>query len=323
MNYLLTGCAGFIGYHVTLKLLERGDRVVGVDNLNDAYDVRLKEWRLQQLRARENFQFFKEDITDAGAMQGIYRSGRFEAVLNLAARAGVRASVENPREYYRTNVDGTLNLLECNRQFGVKKLLLASTSSVYGEAPTPFSEKSESARALSPYAAGKKAAEVLCYSYHYLYGMDILIPRFFSVYGPAGRPDMAYFKFLVKMDRGEEIEVYGDGSQARDFTYIDDVATGVVKSLELSGHHIFNLGNDQPVKLNDLIALLEKLSGKRARIKRLPRHRADNPITWADISHSRKLLGYAPQTALESGLQAVVEWFAENREWVQQLSLSS
>ena len=236
-SYLLTGAAGFIASRVCLQLLEQGHRVVGIDNMNDAYDVRLKEWRLRQIEGTPGFTFRRADISEKGALDSVFaqeksNSGRpFDAVINLAARAGVRQSVENPWVYVDTNITGTLNLLELCRTHGVKKFLMASTSSLYGaHNPRPFREDADTAKVLSPYAASKKAGEVLCYTYHYLYGLDIAIPRYFTVYGPAGRPDMSLFRFTQWISEGKPVTVFGDGNQSRDFTFVDDIARGLSRA---------------------------------------------------------------------------------------------
>jgi len=251
-RHLVTGCAGFIAAKVAEMLLASGHEVVGLDNLNDAYDPRLKQWRLEFLRAHPNFSFHQVDIADLAALEPIFAAERggppFDAVLNLAARAGVRPSVENPWVYFEANVAGTLNLLEMCRRRGVGKFLLASTSSVYGaHNPTPFREDADTSRPLSPYAASKKAAETLAYAYHRLHGIDVSIPRYFTVSGPAGRPDMSVFRFIRRIAEGEPIVVFGDGLQSRDFTYVDDIARGTVAALRHVGHEIFNLGGARPV----------------------------------------------------------------------------
>ena len=265
-HYLLTGVAGFIASQVCSQLLAEGHSVVGVDNMNDAYDVRLKQWRLKQLEREEGLSFHQLDITQTDAMRRLFDSGRkFDAVINLAARAGVRQSVENPWVYVDTNITGTLNLLELCRTHGVKKFLMASTSSLYGaHNPRPFREDADTAKVLSPYAASKKAGEVLCYTYHYLYGLDIAIPRYFTVYGPAGRPDMSLFRFTQWISEGKPVTVFGDGKQSRDFTFVDDIARGTIACLKLEGYNIVNLGSDRPHVLMDSIRLIEKLTGKQA-----------------------------------------------------------
>ena len=314
---LVTGCAGFIGSRISELLLERGDTVVGVDNLNDAYPPPLKEWRLAQIQKFPAFEFERLDITHFDALKELFQRHAFDAVMNLAARAGVRASVENPWVYIETNIKGTLNLLELCKDFGVKKFLLASTSSIYGESEMPFREDKRTDFQLSPYAASKKGAESLAYTYHYLYGIDITIPRYFTVFGPAGRPDMSIFKFTHRIAEGLPIPVYGDGSQERDFTYIDDIARGSIAALKPLGFEVINLGSDRPVKLNRVIQLIEQSLGKKAQIEFQPRHPADVPATWADISRAKELLGWRPLVSIEEGIQRTVEWYLENREWVR------
>jgi nucleoside-diphosphate-sugar epimerase len=323
VRYLLAGCAGFIGWKVTEFLLAEGHTVVGVDNLNDAYDVRLKHWRLAQLEGQEGCTVYSLDICDRPAMEKVFREqGLFDAVINLAARAGVRQSVENPWLYIETNVTGTLNLLELCQKFGVKKFILASTSSLYGANNLrPFREDANTNRPLSPYAASKKAAEALCYTYHYLYGIDTTILRYFTVYGPAGRPDMSVFRFIRWIAEGEPLYLYGDGSQSRDFTYVDDIAEGTVRALKPLGHEIINLGSDHPVSLNELISQIEDLIGRKAQIVRKGWHPADVPATWADISLAKTLLGWMPRTPLDKGLSEAVQWYFQNRNWVREVIL--
>ena len=314
---LVTGCAGFIGSKISELLLERGDSVFGVDNLNDAYSPQLKEWRLAQIEKFPAFEFERLDITHLDALKELFQQHDFDAVMNLAARAGVRASVENPWVYLETNIKGTLNLLELCKDFGVKKFLLASTSSIYGEGEMPFCEDKRTDFQLSPYAASKKGAESLAYTYHYLYGIDITIPRYFTVFGPAGRPDMSIFKFIHRIAEGLPIPVYGDGTQERDFTYIDDIARGSIAALKPLGFEVINLGSDRPVKVNHVIHLIEQCLGKKAQIEYQPRHPADVPKTWADITRARELLGWRPLVSIEEGIQRTVGWYLENREWVK------
>ncbi|RMF57073.1 MAG: NAD-dependent epimerase/dehydratase family protein [Calditrichaeota bacterium] len=321
MTYLVTGCAGFIGWHLTMELLHRGHRIVGVDNLNDYYDIRLKEWRLGELQTWDTFTFYQADISDYAELESLFAQNQFEGVFNLAARAGVRASVEDPWVYYRTNTEGTLNILECCRRYEVKHLVQASTSSIYGNNPTPFRVEDKTDHTISPYAASKKAAEELCYSYHYIYGIHVSIPRYFSVYGPAGRPDMAYFKFMIMIDRGDTIPVYGDGSQSRDFTFVKDVVEATIRGMDLEGYHIYNVGGEHPVELKEIIRLIEDGLGKKARIEYLPRHPADGLITFADINSTREKIGWAPTVDITEGLGKVLGWYQEHREWLQQLRL--
>ena len=309
MNVLVTGAAGFIGWKVCELLLEGGCRVTGVDNLNDAYDVRLKQWRLAQLLPRAGFEFHKVDICNLQGLRPLFKDG-FDAVINLAARAGVRYSVENPWVYCETNVGGTLNLLELCRERRIPKFVLASTSSLYGKNnPVPFREDANTDAPLSPYAASKKAAEALCYSYHHLHGLDVTVLRYFTVYGPAGRPDMALFRFVKWLSEGQPVVIYGDGGQSRDFTYVEDIARGTVAGLKRLGYEVINLGSDRPVVLREALRMIEERMGKRAEIRWEAAHAADMRATWAEIGKARELLGWEPRTELGEGLTALVEWY--------------
>jgi nucleoside-diphosphate-sugar epimerase len=325
---LVTGAAGFIGSRVCALLARDGQDVVGFDNFNDAYDRRLKDWRWAQLQPVKGVELARLDLVDIPGLKSLFekhaaaRPGRppFDGVINLAARAGVRASVENPGIYVEANVTGSLNLLELCRQFGVKKYVLASSSSLYGAGhPTPYREDLNTDHPLSPYAATKKAAEALAYSYHYLHQIDVSTLRYFTVYGPAGRPDMAPLRFVQRIREGRPITVYGDGSQSRDFTYVDDIARGTIAALKPVGHEVFNLGSDEPLKLSMLIAIVEKLTGCAAVRLQKPGHPADVPATWADISKARRVLGWSPQTLFEQGMRQLVEWYEANREWAREI----
>ncbi len=319
-TYLVTGAAGFIASRVAEMLLDAGHTVVGVDNLNDAYDQRLKTYRLKRLQGREGFTFHPMDITDKDAVFALGESTRFDAVINLAARAGVRASVENPWVYIETNTTGALNLLEMCRRHRVPKFVQASTSSLYGEGnAVPYREDANTDRVLSPYAASKKAAEVLCYTYHRLYGLDITVFRYFTVYGPAGRPDMAPFRFVQWISEGRPLRLFGDGSQSRDFTYVDDIARGTILGLKPLGYEVINLGNDRPYTVNELIALIEEAVGRQADIVREPRHPADVETTWASIEKARRLLGWSPQVPLPEGIRRTVAWYQAERDWASQI----
>jgi nucleoside-diphosphate-sugar epimerase len=319
-NILVTGCAGFIGWKVSEILLDMERNVIGVDNINPYYDPRLKRWRLKTLLERPNFRFYKMDISNYAKLRTLFSDNKIDAVINLAARAGVRASVEDPWVYLDTNIKGTLNLLECMKEFKVKKFVLASTSSIYGLEEMPFKESLKTDTPLAPYSATKKGAEVLSYAYHYLYKLDITILRYFTVYGPAGRPDMSIFRFIRNIEAGEAIPVFGDGNQSRDFTYIDDIADGTIKALKPVGYEIINLGSDNPVRLNTVIRLIEKSLGKKAKRKRLPRHPADIKATWAHIKKARRLLGWTPRTTIEEGIKKTVAWFRENRNLMNRLN---
>lgn len=315
-RYLVTGCAGFIGASICRRLLDQGDEVLGIDNLNAAYDPRLKEWRLAQLNTSDAFRFTRLDVVDRLALRDWFRErGPFTAVVHLAAWAGVRASVENPWIYLETNLGGTLNLLDCCREFGVGKFVLASTSSVYGDqTPAPFREDADTSRSLSPYAASKIGAERFAYSYHALHGLDVSVVRYFTVYGPAGRPDMSVFRFTRRIAEGEPITVHGDGQQRRDFTYIDDIARGTVAALAPLGYATINLGGDRPTPLSKVIELIESRLGRKAEIRVLPAHAADVSATWADISLAKSLLDWSPSVKLEEGLARTVEWYWRHRD---------
>jgi len=324
-TYLVTGAAGFIASKVSELLLDAGHTVVGMDNLNDACDVRLKQWRLDRLLPRAGFEFSKTDIRDREALEAVWRShgGRFDAVINLAARAGVRQSVEDPWVYVATNTTGTLNLLDLCRRDGVKKFMLASTSSLYGKHnPMPYSEDADTDRALSPYAASKKGAEAIAYTYHYLYGLDVSVCRFFTVYGPAGRPDMSLFRFVQWIYEERPVLVFGDGLQSRDFTYVDDIARGTIAALRPVGFEVINLGSDQPAVLMDVIHMVEERVGRQAGLVHEKMHAADVPATWANVDKARSMLGWEPQVSLSDGVRALVDWYEENRGWAKDISTS-
>jgi UDP-glucuronate 4-epimerase len=321
LTVLVAGAAGFIGARVCEMLLDAGHRVVGVDDLNDAYDIRLKQWRLGRLTGRPGFQFHRADIRDRSAsgrstLDAPTDAPKFNAVINLAARAGVRYSVQNPWVYFETNATGTLNLLEFCRERGIGKFVLASSSSLYGEGNRlPFREDADTDRPLSPYAASKKAAEGLCYTYHHLYGLDVTVFRYFTVFGPAGRPDMMPFRLVQWIGEGRPVTVYGDGTQSRDFTYVDDIARGTIAGLRPLGYEVINLGSDRPVKLMDFIRLVEELVGRRAVLEYRPRHPADVAATWADIHKAESLLGWRPAVSLRDGVAKLVDWYRHERAW--------
>jgi nucleoside-diphosphate-sugar epimerase len=318
---LLTGAAGFIGARTGELLLEQGYRVVGIDNMNDYYDVRLKCYRLGRLKKHPHFTFYKADIEDRDALGRIFKKHRFAAVLNLAARAGVPYSMKNPHIYITTNAAGTLNLLEQCRAHGIKKFVLASTSSLYAGQKMPFKETLAVNTPISPYASSKKAAEVMAYTYHYLYGIDVSIVRYFTVYGPAGRPDMSMFIFIKKIDEGRPITVYGDGTQSRDFTYVDDTARGTIKAMKNVGFKVINLGGNDPYKLNYMIRLIEQNLGKKAKVIHKPFHIEDLKATWADISEARKTLKWSPKISLIDGVRRTVEWYRANKTWLAKVKV--
>jgi UDP-glucuronate 4-epimerase len=316
-NYLVTGAAGFIGSRLSEMLLGQSHTVTGVDNLNNAYDVRIKEYRLRKLQALPGFTFQKLDISDNAS---VTRLPAFDAVINLAARAGVRASVENPRVFYETNLVGTLNMLELCRQRKIGKFLMASTSSIYGADPAyPTPETASSSEPLQPYAASKKAAEVLCHAYHHLYGIDVTVARYFTVYGPAGRPDMSMFRFVKWIYEGQPLRLYGDGGQSRGFTYVDDIARGSIAALKPLGYEIINLGGHEVISMKALIALIEGRLGKEANIEIHPPNPADMLTSWADVSKARLLLDWQPLVDLEQGVARLVDWYLAEREWASQI----
>jgi nucleoside-diphosphate-sugar epimerase len=318
---LVTGVAGFIGAKVAETLLRQGISVVGVDDLNGYYDVRLKEFRLNGLGSLGGFSFQKINILDRNALSRVFRHDRFDAVLNLAAQAGVVCSVGNPYAYLAANTLGTLNLLELSKEQGVRKFILSSSSSVYTGHSGPFSEDLAANTPYSPYAASKKAAEAFCHSYQHLYGMDVVIARYFTAYGPAGRPDMAPFKFIQRIQQGRSITIYGNGIQTRDFTYVDDIAEGTVSALKLKGYHIVNFGSDRPVRLIDFIRRIERYVKKKAIIKKVAPIKADAKDTWADISKAKRLLGWSPKVDLDEGLRRTVAWYLENQKWASKIKL--
>jgi nucleoside-diphosphate-sugar epimerase len=318
---LVTGAAGFIGRRTAELLLRQGRKVVGIDNMNDYYDPRLKHHRVEQLGALPGFTFYPVDIENLSALDTLFVEHDIGGVINLAARAGVRYSIRNPHVYMSTNAAGTLNLLETMRAHNVKKFVLASTSSLYAGQPMPFTEELPVNSPISPYAASKKAAEMMAYTYHHLFGIDVTILRYFTVYGPAGRPDMSVFRFIRWIDEGGELTLYGDGSQRRDFTYVDDIAEGTIRALKPLGFEIINLGNSHPHSMNELIRLIEEGLGKKARIARLPVHPTDMDATWADIGKAERLLTWKPEVPLDEGVRRTVAWYLDNLDWVSEIEI--
>ena len=317
-NYLVTGAAGFIGSRLTEMLVEQGHAVTGVDNLNDAYDVRMKEYRLRKLQALPGFTFQKIDISDRGSVKKL---PTFEAIFNLAARAGVRDSIEDPWSFMETNLTGTLNLLELARQQGIKKFIQASTAGIYGSnPPLPTPETAESDHPLQPYAASKKSAEVLCHTYHYLHGLDVTIFRYFTVYGPAGRPDMVMFRFAKWIIEGQPVHLFGTGEQSRGFSYLDDIVRGTILGLRPMGYEIINLGGHETITINRMIEMLEELTGKAAQVEHYPVHRADILANWADINKAKRLLGWEPQIDLVKGMKHLVDWYRRERNWAKEVA---
>jgi UDP-glucuronate 4-epimerase len=314
MNFLVTGGAGFIGSHVCERLLAEGHAVWAFDDLNDFYDPRLKRQNLRDIEAPGlPFTFVHGDLTDASAVADALARARFDQIIHLAARAGVRPSLAQPALYQRVNVEGTVNLLEAARRHGVRKVTIASSSSVYGvNSKVPFAEVDPIFAAISPYAASKLACEALGHVYHHVYGMDIALLRFFTVYGPRQRPDLAIHKFATLIEAGKPIPVFGDGSTARDYTYVTDTLDGIVACTRQEfGYEIFNLGESQTVTLSRLIALLEAALGRKAILDRQPPQPGDVPLTFADITKARARLGYHPQVQIEAGIAKFVEWFRQ------------
>lgn len=315
MNFLVTGGAGFIGSHVCERLLQSGQAVWAFDDLNHFYDPETKRRNLREIQSlAKPFEFVQGDLTDRAVLDNLFGRVKFDQVIHLAARAGVRPSLAEPALYQRVNVEGTVNLLEAARLKGVKKFIIASSSSVYGvNSKVPFSESDSIFSAISPYAASKLACEALGHVYHHVYGLDIVMLRFFTVYGPRQRPDLAIHKFAKLIQAGKPIPVFGDGTTARDYTYVTDTVDGIMACTQREfGFEIFNLGESQTVTLNKLIELLEYFLGKKAVIDRQPVQPGDVPITFADISKSRAKLGYHPSVKIERGLRLFVDWFTRN-----------
>jgi len=315
LRALVTGVAGFIGSHLCERLIGDGWAVVGLDNFDDFYDPAIKRANIAGCLEREQFELVEGDIRDAGALESVLAGGSIDIIVHLAARAGVRPSIKDPLTYQDVNVNGTMVLLEGARKFGVKKFVFGSSSSVYGNnEKVPFSEKDNVDFPISPYAATKKAAELMCHTYRHLYDIDMVCLRLFTVYGPRQRPDLAIHKFCRLIEADEPIPVFGDGSMQRDFTYIDDIIDGIVRAMErCEGYEIYNLGESRPVRLDVLISEIEKALGKKAKINRLPVPPGDVKQTYADVSKARRRLGYEPKTEIAVGLRRFVEWLRRDR----------
>jgi UDP-glucuronate 4-epimerase len=330
-SVLVTGAAGFIGYHLSSCLLKNGFDVTGVDNLNPYYDVRLKTDRLEMLLPFQNFSFFKMDISDKTALEQIFRQNQFDVVVNLAAQAGVRYSLENPRAYVDTNIVGFVNILECCRHYDVRHLVFASSSSVYGaNTKMPFSVHHNVDHPLSLYAATKKANELMAHTYSHLYELHCTGLRFFTVYGPWGRPDMALFLFTKAILEEKPIKVFNHGKMQRDFTYIDDIIDGIVKVMRrlpepnpawngnnpdpatsYTTYKIYNIGNNNPVDLAEFISIIEKTLGRKAKKEFLDLQPGDVIATYADIDDMKNDVGFKPQTSIDTGIRRFIEWFKE------------
>jgi len=316
MNIVVTGGAGFIGSHLCQKLINMGSKVICIDNFDDFYDPHLKEDNISEIVDGPDFKLYSSDICDRDQIEEIFSKNKIEMVVHLAARAGVRPSIKNPFLYGKVNVLGTINLLECCKKYNINKFIFASSSSVYGgNKKIPFSEDDSVDHPMSPYAATKKAGELICYTYHSLYKISVFCYRFFTVYGPRQRPEMAVHKFIRRILKGEQIEIYGDGSSSRDYTYIDDVISGVVNSLErVKGFEVINLGNSNTVRLIDLVKLIEAVTGGKASLKFLDNQPGDVFITYADIRKAGKMLQYFPKTNIKEGLIKFVKWYKEKKE---------
>lgn len=321
-HYLVTGAAGFIAARVCEMLLEQGNSVTGVDNLCPVYDVRLKEYRLNRLRSYPGFTWKNIDISDRTKVKELAGDPNPpEAIINLAARAGVRSSVIDPWAYIDTNLTGTVNLLEFAREQGIKKFILASSSSVYGSNnPMPFREDANTDFPMQPYAATKKGAEAMCYAYHFLHQIDITVFRYFTVYGPAARPDMAMFRLTQWIAEGKPVKINGDGEQSRGFTYVDDIARGTIAGLRPLGYEIINLGGHEVIKINELVHLLEEQIGRPAEVVHLPLHPADALGNQADVEKARRVLGWEPQVGLNEGVRRMVDWYLAERSWASRIS---
>ncbi|MDZ7267378.1 MAG: GDP-mannose 4,6-dehydratase [candidate division KSB1 bacterium] len=314
MKCLLTGGAGFIGSHLSERLLARGHALVNLDNFNDYYDPAIKRRNIAPLLSHPAYTLFEGDILERDTLERLFREHRFDIIIHLAARAGVRPSIAQPLLYEKVNMEGTLNLLEMARQAGVPKFIFGSSSSVYGEnGKVPFSESDTVDYPISPYAATKKAGEQICYTYHHLYQLKVTCLRFFTVYGPRQRPDMAIHKFTRLIANDERVPVYGDGSSRRDYTFISDIVDGIEAAIaHCTSYHIYNLGESRTIDLLSLIGLIQEYLGKRAVIEHLPPQPGDVPITYADISKARREIGYAPRVDIQEGVRQFVEWYRQN-----------
>lgn len=318
MKILVTGAAGFIGSHVCNYYLRMGHVVTGLDNFDLFYSKKFKLLNISELTHDKGFQFHEVDIRDSKALNNIFTNNQFEIVIHLAAKAGVRPSIESIAEYYDVNVNGTVSLLESMRKHSVKKMLFASSSSVYGNnTKVPFAETDNVDNPISPYAATKKSGELLCHVYSHLYGFDITCLRFFTVFGPGQRPDLAIHKFTRLIDQGKSIPFYGDGSTARDYTYIDDIVNGIhCASVHLNGYHIYNLGESKVINLKKLVQIIEASIGKKAILDQLPLQQGDVNITYADISRAKAEIGYNPQYDIESGIEKFTKWYKNNKNYL-------
>lgn len=311
MKILITGAAGFIGSHTCESLIKNGNSIIGVDNFDPFYSSKLKELNLEHLNQNNNFRFYKADIRDDKALNQIFSSNQVDVVIHLAAKAGVRPSIESISEYYDVNINGTVSLLESMRKNGIKKMVFASSSSIYGNnQKVPFSEDDRVDNPISPYASTKKSGELLCHVYSHLYNFDITCLRFFTVYGPRQRPDLAIHKFTKLIQENKPIPFYGDGSSSRDYTYIEDIVNGIYCALNhLEGYKIYNLGESKVITLKKLVEVIETILGKKAVLNQLPMQQGDVSRTFADISKARAEIGYNPAYDFETGMKKFVDWY--------------
>jgi UDP-glucuronate 4-epimerase len=316
LSIAVTGGAGFIGSSLCERLINLNQDIICIDNFNNFYNPLIKENNIKNLINNKNFKLYKIDICDINSLGKIFTENKIELVIHLAAMAGVRPSIVNPLIYEKVNIEGTLNILNCLKEYNIKKLIFASSSSVYGgNKKIPFSEDDKVDNPISPYAATKKAGELICYTYHHLYDISVYCFRFFTVYGPRQRPEMAIFKFTKKIFNGQEISIYGDGSSSRDYTYIDDIINGIINSIQnIKGYEIINLGNSHPTTLKELIKIIEEASGKYAKIKFEEMKPGDVFTTFADIKKAIKMINYNPQTSIYDGINKFISWFKQIRE---------
>ena len=322
-TYLVTGAVGFVGTQVCTQLIDSGHKVIGIDSINNSYDPAIKHIRLKELKHHKLFEFHNMDILNQSALAK-FANCKLTGIIHLAARAGVRQSLLDPHAYLDTNIIGTLNLLELSRLSNTPKFVLASTSSLYGETNSILiDETNPTDLPLTPYSVSKKSAELLCHSYHAQYSIDISINRYFTVYGQFGRPDMSIFKFIKLINENSTLTIFGDGNQTRDFTHVNDVAEGTIKSLQQVGYEIFNLGSNNPVYVNQVIATIENKLGKTAQKKYVPRHNADVTSTYADITKAHKILKWIPKVSFEHGIEMTIDWYMSNTEWLDTIIIDS
>ncbi len=317
MKTLITGGAGFIGSHLSEALLKKNESIISLDNFDDYYDSSIKEENIRGFKNYPKFELYRSDIRDFKTLRNIFEKEKPDKIVHLAAKAGVRPSIKNPFIYEEVNIRGTLNLLELARRYKIENFVYASSSSVYGEnKKIPFSENDPVNLPISPYAATKRAVELLCYSYYHLYNLSVTCLRFFTVYGPRGRPDMAPYKFTKLILEEKELPMFGNGDSQRDYTYIDDIIDGIIACLDKKlGYEIINLGNSYPISLKDFIRVIERATGKKAKIKKLPVQSGDMAITYADISKAKKLLGYNPKIKPEEGMRKFIKWYKEKYKY--------